>query len=438
MIRASVLGVVLLVACRSQDPSPPGPPSTSASTSQPTAVATAPRAPRAGDLVPPGTLRRATLDTSYLVVLPPDADVAALERLAKARSAAVTVTVTRVAPRDAFNDAAMTYMARPLPAADATAVLGAKTGLELRVTGPGGLQRARELAVVAREVADAARGWVLDFETLRAYPAAAFHAHVPGDQPDIRTLIVIQHDSGRGELPALDTAGLRRYGLTELYVPEVGARQVDQVSLLLNGVAQALLDGGDVDEHGEIAIDFRALAWDTSIIAEGTGTAVLTARWARDPNAVDDELVIELVPSADRGPEGLVQLIHACFGVEPDEIRMIPAADPELLAAEARARADLRALRARFAKGVPLDEELTIKAMFTDGDQVEWMWVDVVAFKGDTFSGTLANVPRLVTTVRKGQKVQVPLADVGDYVHERPGAPRAGGHAYAIIQKRGL
>lgn len=429
MIRASVLGVVLLVACRSQDPPPPTP-------ATPTPAATTPRAPQAGDLVSPGALRRATLDTSYLVALPPGADVAALERLAKARSAAVTVT--RLAPRDTFNDAAMTYMARPLPAADAAAVLGAEAGLELRIAGPGGQPRARELAVVTREVADAARGWVLDYETLRAYPAAAFHAHVPGDQPDVRQLIVVRHDSGRGELPSLDTAGLRRYGLTELYVPEVGTGQVDQVTRLINGVAQALLDGGDVDAHGEIAIDFRALAWDTSIIAEGTGTAVLTARWARDPNAADDELVVELVPPAGRGPEGLVQVIHACFGVEPDEIRMIPADDPELLAAEARARADLHALRAHFAKGVPLDEELTIKAMFTDGDQVEWMWVDVVAFKGDTFAGTLANVPRLVTTVRKGQKVQVKLADVGDYFHERPGAPRAGGHAYAIIEKRGL
>src|SRR3990167_4198813 len=124
MIRASVLGVVLLVACRSQDPPPPTP-------ATPPPAATTPRAPQAGDLVSPGALRRATLDTSYLVALPPGADVAALERLAKARSAAVTVT--RLAPRDTFNDAAMTYMARPLPAADAAAVLGAEAGLELRI-----------------------------------------------------------------------------------------------------------------------------------------------------------------------------------------------------------------------------------------------------------------------------------------------------------------
>ena len=81
---------------------------------------------------------------------------------------------------------------------------------------------------------------------------------------------------------------------------------------------------------------------------------------------------------------------------------------------------------------------LTIKAAFIDGDEVENMWVDVVAFRGNTSSGTLANMPRLVTTVRTGQKVQVKLADVGDYFHERPGAPRAGGHASAIIERRGL
>jgi uncharacterized protein YegJ (DUF2314 family) len=66
------------------------------------------------------------------------------------------------------------------------------------------------------------------------------------------------------------------------------------------------------------------------------------------------------------------------------------------------------------------------------------MWVDVVSFKGDTFSGTLANEPDLVHTVRPGQKVKVKLADIGDYVHQKADGTTSGGYSIEVFKKRGL
>lgn len=106
---------------------------------------------------------------------------------------------------------------------------------------------------------------------------------------------------------------------------------------------------------------------------------------------------MELVPPSGAGAEGAAKLIDECFGHEPETVVRLEHGDPDIMAAAEKARADLARLRSHFSKGIPLDERLTIKAMFTDDKgQVEWMWVDVVAFKGSLFEGTLANDPELI------------------------------------------
>lgn len=132
-------------------------------------------------------------------------------------------------------------------------------------------------------------------------------------------------------------------------------------------------------------------------------------------------------------------MIDECFGHEPEKITRYKDSDPDLLAAGAKARADLVKLRAHFANGIPVDERLAVKAKFTDDEgQAEWMWVDVVAFKGDSLRGTLANDPDAIKSLHDGQKVQVKLTDVADYLHEKPGNVQAGGYSIEVMKKRGL
>ena len=427
MVRVSVLAAMLLVACKQTESPPP----------ELKPAATSPSS-KVGSPLAPGALKRTHVKTSYAVVMPAGSDVAALEKLARAKSP--HVEVTRVSVADMFNDEQLAFMKKALPQPEAEAVTGAAAVIRLRSSGSDGMKVARELAEATRDVADAAHGWVLDPETLQIHPAAAFHDHVPGDHLDVRKLIMVHSIVGGNEQPFLDTAGLHRYGFPELYVAEAATGHINQVTHLMNGAAQTLLDGGDVNDRGEISIDFHKLGWNIDIIGAGTGRAVLKARWAKERDAGDDdELVVELVPPTGAGPEGAAKLIDDCFGHEPDKVTMIKEDDPELMAAGAHARADLGKLRSHFVNGIAPDERLTIKAKFTDDEgQVEWMWVDVVAFKGNTFEGTLANDPELIESLRDGQKVKVKLADVGDYFHEKKGGERAGGYSIEVFKKKGL
>ncbi|HEY4239095.1 MAG TPA: DUF2314 domain-containing protein [Kofleriaceae bacterium] len=408
MVRSWLFAAVLLVGCK--DKAPPPPPAAP--------VIDAPAAaPTAGARVRPGTLKSAPLETPYAVAAPPGAKLA--------HDSGVPIALG-----DLFSDAQLAYMLKPLAAADAAAIRSADV-VALRGADP------RKLADEARALADAAHGWVLDPVTSRVFTAAAFRDHVPGDHLDARKLIAVHGVIGANEQPFFDTEGLRRYGYPEIYIAEAAAGDVSRMTDFINAAAQTLLDGHDVDAHGVLAVDFRALGWD--IGTGGTGRATFQTRWAHEPD--DDagaDLLLELQPPTGRGTEGWAKLMEQCFGSAPEQIQQISATDPEILAAAAKARADLRALRPHVADGIPIGEHLSVKAKFTGADDaVEWMWVDVVSFQADTVRGTLDNEPDVIKTLRVGQKVSVALADIGDYLYTTPSGTR-GGYSIEVMKKRGL
>ena len=54
-----------------------------------------------------------------------------------------------------------------------------------------------------------------------------------------------------------------------------------------------------------------------------------------------------------------------------------------------------------------------------DSPLVEYMWINDVAFDGDTVSGTLLNDPEAFHSVQSGDVVQVPFAQVSDWLFYR-------------------
>jgi uncharacterized protein YegJ (DUF2314 family) len=423
---ALLLLLSLVVGCKKKEEAAPAP---------------VPKAPvskesKLGSPVAPGTLKRASVETFIGVAAPAGGDLDSLEKLAREKSK--TIEVRRVALSEMFGPDLLAYVSEKLAPADATGVRASSGVIMLRGAGTDSVAIARDLLSLARELADASHGWVVDPETFQIIPAATFHEHIPAAKLDVRELVMVNGVTGQGEQPFLESAGLPRYGFPELYVREVGASQISQMTHVINGVSQMLLDGSDVDARGEIEVDFRKLGWDVEIIEGGTGKARVKARWAKVYETDDDNnLVVELVPSAGEGPEGAGKLITECFGSQPDRTSEARADDPELLAAGERARAELRKLQPHFAKGVPVHELLAIKGRFTAPDGgVEWMWVDVVAFKGDVFSGTLNNVPQLIPSLHEGQKVKVKLADVADFTHKTRDGKTVGGYSIEIWNKR--
>jgi len=245
---------------------------------------------------------------------------------------------------------------------------------------------------------------------------------------------------GEGDLPFLDTAGMYKLGFPELMVAAAAGSQIDEMTVLIDATAQTLLAHPDIKVPGPIDVDLAALPgeWHVDAIRKNGGTARVRwlARWNTGEGHAEGEPEIELVPATGSGTEGAAQLIEECFGKKEDDVQRAKAGDPELEAAAKRARKELLAMRSTFAKGVPVKAQLLVKAPFTENGKTEWMWVEVVTWKGDSFEGTLDSEPYWVKSVRQGSPVTVPFAQVADYIYARADGSKVGGYSNEILQRR--
>jgi uncharacterized protein YegJ (DUF2314 family) len=424
--RQIALTVALLAACKEQKSRPPEP------VDLPVAAVPVGVAPKLGEPVARATMERALNESMYLVALPDGANVDLFEKLARKRGP--TLAITRELT-ESIDPIVVDMMTRHLEPAEAAKANAATDIITILAEGSNAESLARASAGVALDVAEASKGWIFDLQLASAFTAADFRERVAGEKLDARKLVQVHVVSGKNSAPFLVTAGLRRYGFHELYFPQASPGHADQLTHLMSGAAQMILDKRDVNDRGEIAIDFHALGWDVGIIEKGTGKATWKTRWAKE-DPTDEDMVVELVPPKAQGAEGAAMMIDACFGFLPDDIVESAEDDPELLAAAEKARADLVKLRPHFANGIPPGEELLVKAKFsTDAGEVEWMWMNVVSYRGTTLEGMLANDPRVVTTLRDGSKVKVKFADVADYLYEKDGESK-GGYSIEVFNQR--
>jgi uncharacterized protein YegJ (DUF2314 family) len=425
-----VLVLVGLMACKTKsEPPKPPPPAEDIH-------------PRDGYVVVPGTVHEKIVDEGFIVVVPKGGDPAATKKLIDDRLAAAHVTgKAEVMPAEppGEHDREMYAYANPkLTDADLDGLV-AGTQVMFGATGEP-IATLKALMPIARDAATAAHGWVLDPLAGGVYTPAEVDQHTPGDPLDVRKLIYVHGVQGDNEQPFLDTMGMKKLGFPELTVVAAASGQMEMLTELIDATAQTLVDDGDVTRPGTIAVDFAKLPgeWHAAEIkkAGGTATAKWNTRWRKEDGG---ELAIKLSADGRDTVEGVAALLDGCFGKAPDPIANIKADDPELKAAGERARKELVAQRAYFAKGIPAGEQLAVKARFhTPDDQVEWMWVDVVAWKGDTFSGTLDNDPELVTSLHAGSQVSVKLADVADFIHVHKDGSQTGGYSVEVMKKRGL
>jgi uncharacterized protein YegJ (DUF2314 family) len=112
--------------------------------------------------------------------------------------------------------------------------------------------------------------------------------------------------------------------------------------------------------------------------------------------------------------------------------------DATLNAARDRARVALAKLAPHFGNGVPDLERLLVKGPFTtNSGQIEWMWVEVSRWDGDTLSGVLVNEPFQPSSVTAGDHVSVKLGDTFDYTWQKRDGTVEGGETDAILERSG-
>ena len=436
IVKRLLVVAAALVACK-QEPTPEPKPA-------PTPIAPPKVAGR------PAQLRQIKLEavpSALAVIVPADQDLAALEKAAReqAKATNLTLDVTRSTARDLEIDREHAqWMLGNVPASDFD-VIDRANALLLDIKQPTGYAGIRALSSVAAALATKANGWVLDPGIGGLFRADTFTKRAHGDKPDTRKLIAIHAISGDGEQPYLDTMGMNRLGLPELYVPAAAPGQIDPLMVLVNATAQTLVQRGDISRAGELDVDLAQLdgEWDLEAIKQAGGKGRITWRLEWSGGGHDDadgaQLHLALLPMKGTGTEGVAMTLDTFFGDVPDPVTDIEANDPELLAAGKRARDELTKMRPRFAKGVPVGEQLIVKAPFrSKSDHVEWMWVDVIKWRGGDLTGNLDNDPVHVENLKLGSKVTVKVDDVADYMHVAKDGTQSGGHSVEVMRKRGL
>ena len=312
-----------------------------------------------------------------------------------------------------------------------------------------GPKTAHDTALVVKAVAEASKGWIMDLDTHLLHTPASLMKHVPGEKAiDVRDAVMLHGVTGDHDLAFVDTVGMLRLGLPELYVADIPQSRVSSVSRVLNATAQMLVERGDLTRDGELEVDVAKLSGDWQLAAlqkgGGTGKIVWRVAWSRGDakpgKEVDaDDLVLQLsIAGAKPGTaEELVAALEKFEGAVKDEVTYVDYND-ELAEAGVKARAALTKLRPHFAKGIPPNEQLGVKAPFdTDDGNIEWMWIDVVSFRGDVLDGTLDNDPAKVSKLKLGARVKVKLGEVADFIHQRADGTKAGGFSLEVFRAHG-
>jgi uncharacterized protein YegJ (DUF2314 family) len=118
-----------------------------------------------------------------------------------------------------------------------------------------------------------------------------------------------------------------------------------------------------------------------------------------------------------------------------DEVTAMPDADPQMQRAFGRARASLDGFLTLAANPRAGAERFSVKVGIREGGTTEYFWIAPFRRSGDSFSGRLANTPRLVSNVRQGQTVTFSRSDIVDWMYLENGRMRGNFTACALLTR---
>lgn len=114
----------------------------------------------------------------------------------------------------------------------------------------------------------------------------------------------------------------------------------------------------------------------------------------------------------------------------------VPEGDPEMGAAIAKARATLDVFWTALAAKAPGTETFSLKVEITDGIEVEHFLTSQVEQTADgRIFANIDNYPQFVRNVTFGQRIEVPQADISDWMFWRDGKV-VGGETLRVLLKR--
>jgi uncharacterized protein YegJ (DUF2314 family) len=128
-------------------------------------------------------------------------------------------------------------------------------------------------------------------------------------------------------------------------------------------------------------------------------------------------------PVASRLSLTLVAVIAALLVgcSKPSEITSVSANDAEMNAAIARARETLPHFWKVFEKPERDESFFSLKVRITDGNGVEHFWTQDIERRDGKIFATIINEPEIVKNVKFKERIEVPEADISDWLYKREG-----------------
>ncbi len=264
-----------------------------------------------------------------------------------------------------------------------------------------------------------------------------------GVLPVVEDHIVI-HAYKKGNYVRAVSLGMAKFGLPDIVVNDFLWSESRAMSNLINLLAQSLVEGKRPLGDGTLKVNIDGLA-DThfkktlqqSLIENAvpavnisTGVAI---REEGDPENYLMEVLFDNVNGASLQARQ-EQLLGQLFGWK-DEIFYIKH-NKLIEEASARAKAKLPGLRKEFNKGLEPGEFIQVKAPFKTPDNgTEWMWVEVMSWKGHQIKGLLKNQPYNIPDLKGGAEVEVNENDIFDYYRSHPDGRTEGNETSKLIMK---
>lgn len=100
----------------------------------------------------------------------------------------------------------------------------------------------------------------------------------------------------------------------------------------------------------------------------------------------------------------------------PDKVTFVADDDPRMNAAMEKARSTVNTFIAALRSRKAGRSAFSVKTAFSDGDNVEHMWLTQVNYDGKSFHGTVNNEPQKVNNVRMGQRASVERSRISDWM----------------------
>ena len=291
---------------------------------------------------------------------------------------------------------------------------------------------------------------------MRLFSGGALATHSAAIQADpfdtslVYVIDPIQDDDGSLELSSL---GLRALGLHEMRMEDIPEDQLEGLASMLNGLAQIAWEQGPLQDSTPVSPQAVANPTIRSLLQGIEGAAAVSYMAPREgepdnpvvlvafegtlgePVApVQQQVQVEAVsaepasgaaasttPASDPNPETATPLPAASPAAPQVPVEPPPAAPTSLEEALAlSAKALTGPVRDQFNAGLPSGDILYVKAPFHANDgSIEYLWIQVTTWQGDTLTGVLRSQPTWATGVTNGDEVSVAKQAIFDYLLRR-------------------